>query len=57
MSKIIEKNSQDWKGGTFIFGGTFLSKPLDVSGGTFILGGTFQKYFCKGHLVCLFGSG
>ena len=54
---------QCWKGGTFIFGGTFLIKPQDVTGGTFILGGTFQKNFCKGHLVrlletlCLFGSG
>ena len=41
------------KGGTFIFGGTFLMKPQDVTGGTFILGGTFQKNFCKSHLVRL----
>ena len=53
------------KGSTFIFGGTFLMKPQDVTGSTstFILGGTFQKNFCKGHLVRLletvrlFGSG
>ena len=62
-AQLIERNYHCWKGGTFIFGGTFLMKPLDVTGGTFILGGTFQKNFCKGHLVRLletvrlFGSG
>ena len=62
-AQLIERISHGWKGGTFIFGGTFLIKPQDVTGGTFILGGTFQNNFCKGHLVRLletvrlFGSG
>ena len=39
--------------GTFIFGGTCLFKPQDVSGGTYILAGTFQKNFSEGHMVRL----